>query len=433
MPLSDERPRREFLGALAAGPVAAVAERLGLGSDPRVATATAAATLTAAANADAGARRGLPPGIAAADFLFAPGLVYLQTASLGPTPKPVMDRTLAAWRELELNPTHYGYGALEQAMEDVRTAAAAFVGAAKDEIVLTGSTTDGMNWVAQGLGLRAGDRVLTTDQEHPGGRVCWDYVARKDGVAIDTVAIPPGENDASAILDRFEKGITPRTRALSFSHVLSSTGLRMPVRELADLARRRGCLSVVDGAQAVGGIDVDVKRLGCSVYATSGHKWLLGPKGTGLLYLSQEIGSAVDPIALQGGRAAYCDSSGFRNVPGILGLGEAVKYVAAIGKEAVEAHDLALRDRAQEALRSLPKLRVVSPPPGPLASPLLTFVLPDGLDSQALQHRLLERHKVMVKVVPRKWFNGNRVSLHLFNTAEDVEAAVAALREEVRS
>jgi selenocysteine lyase/cysteine desulfurase len=372
-------------------------------------------------------------GIAASDFLFAPGLVYLQTASLGPTPKPVMERTLAAWHELELNPTFYGYGALEQAMEDVRAAAAAFVGAARDEIVLTSSTTESMNWVAQGLGLRADDRILTTDQEHPGGRVCWDYVARKDGVAVDTVAIPPGENDAAAILERFEKAITPRTRALSFSHVLSSTGLRMPARELSDLARRRGCLSVVDGAQAVGGIDVDVKRVGCSVYATSGHKWLLGPKGTGLLYLSAEIGSAVDPIALQAGRAAYCDSSGFRNVPGILGLAEAVKYVSAVGKPAVEAHDIALRDRAQEALRALPKLRIVSPRPGPLASPLLSFVLPEGLDSRTMQQRLLERHQVMVKVVPRNWFNGNRVSFHLFNTGADVERLGAALAAELGS
>jgi selenocysteine lyase/cysteine desulfurase len=407
--LSADRPRRAFLGALAAGPLAAMGSPFGADGGPRPATPQTS------------------------DFLFAPGLVYLQTASLGPTPKPVIDRTLAAWRELELNPTLYGYGALEQAMEDVRAGAAAFVGAAKEEIVLTGSTTEGMNWVAQGLGLRAGDHVLTTDQEHPGGRACWDYVARKDGVVIDIVAIPPGENDAAAIVDRFEKAITPRTRVLSFSHVLSSTGLRMPVRELCALARRRGCLSVVDGAQAVGAIDVDVKGLGCSVYATSGHKWLLGPKGTGLLYLSEEIGTAVDPIALQGGRAAYCDSSGFRNVPGILGLAEAVRYVSALGKPAVEAHNVTLRDRAHETLKALPKLRVVSPPPGPLSSPLLSFMLPDGLDSRDLQLRLLERHNVMVKVVPRNWFNGNRVAFHLFNTDDDVERLRAALATELSS
>src|SRR5205085_3149305 len=167
-----------------------------------------------------------------------------------------------------------------------------------EELVLTRSTTEGMNSVAQGLSLKSGDRVLTTDQEHPGGRHCWDYIARRHGVALDIVAIPPGENDAHAIVDRFAKRIAQRTRVLSFSHLLSSTGLHMPVAELSALARSRGCLVVVDGAQAVGGVAVDVKALGCHVYVTSGHKWLLAPKGTGRLYLSEELGKRIHMISL---------------------------------------------------------------------------------------------------------------------------------------
>src|SRR5262249_60786499 len=118
-------PRRAFLGALPAGPVAAMAHRLGLAERPRVAATKALATM------EDSKARGLLSGISSSDFLFAPGLVYLQTASLGPTPKPVMDRTLAAWRELELNPKLYGYGALEQAMEDVSSGDAALVSAAE--------------------------------------------------------------------------------------------------------------------------------------------------------------------------------------------------------------------------------------------------------------------------------------------------------------
>jgi len=156
-------------------------------------------------------------GLAAPDdFLFAPELSYLQTGSLGPTPRPVMERTIAAWKELELNPSFYGYGAHEHAMDDVRATAARFLGCKTEELVLTRCTTDGMNQLAQGLTFAAGDRVLTTDQEHPGGRHCWDYVARRFGVGLDVVPIPPGENDAQAIVDRFTKAITPRTRVLSF-------------------------------------------------------------------------------------------------------------------------------------------------------------------------------------------------------------------------
>jgi selenocysteine lyase/cysteine desulfurase len=373
-----------------------------------------------------------PRGLAApGDYLFAPGLVYLQTGSLGPTPRPVMERAIAAWKELELDPVRIGYGPDEGAMNDVRAKAATFLGCTTEEMVLTRSTTDGMNWVAQGLSLASGDHILTTDQEHPGGRVCWDYVARRFGAVIDVVVIPPGENDAGAIIDRFTRQITPRTRVLSFSHLLTSTGLRMPVAELSALARAHGCIAVVDGAQAAGGIAVDVKALGCHAYATSGHKWLLGPKGTGLLYLSEELGKTVEPIALQSGRAAYSDSSGVTNIPGVIGLGAAIDYHLDPGIAAIETHNLALRNRLYDALMSVPRIRVVSAAPGPLASPMLSYVLPDSIDALALHNAFRERHNVVVKVVPTNWFNGHRISTHLFNTERDVDALVRALRAEL--
>lgn len=365
------------------------------------------------------------------DFAFSPGLIYLQTGSLGPTPRPVMERTIAAWKELELDPVFYGYSEHERAMDDVRAKAAAFIGCKANELVLTNSTTEGMNWVAQGLTFTTGDRVLTTDQEHPGGRVCWDYVARRYGVALDIVAIPPGENNAQAIVDRLAKRITPRTRVISFSHLLTSTGLRMPVAELSALARSRGCIAVVDGAQAVGGIAVDVKALGCHVYATSGHKWLLAPKGTGLLYLSEELGRTIDPISLQGGRGAYSDSSGVTSIPSVLGMGAAFEYISTIGLSRIETHNLALRNRLFAALHGVPKLRVVSASPGPLASPLLTYALPDGIDSTAFRQRMRDKHNIELKIVPKNWLNGNRVSTHLFNTEQEVDALVAALRVEL--
>ena len=406
--------RRMFLALLGAPALA------GLGATTRSSAQDARAS-------DA-VRRGLMP---VADLLLEPGLIYLQTGSLGPTPRPVMDATIHAWMTLESDPLLEGYKRAEPKMEAVRAKAAAFVGCKTDEIVVTTGTTQGMNWIAQGLQLSAGDRVLTTDQEHPGGRVCWDYVARKHGVVIDTVVIPPGENDAQAIVDRFAKGIRPKTKVLSFSHVLTSTGLRMPVAEICRVAQARGCIAVVDGAQCVGGIDVDVKALGCHAYATSCHKWLLAPKGTGLLYLSEELGTAIDPIPLQAGRAVYSDSSGVCNIPGVLGLGAAIDYMQAIGKDAVEKHNMALRNRLYAALADVPEISIVSAPPGPLASPLLTFRLPDRMASRALQEKLLDAHKIAVKVVPSQWLNGTRLSMHLFNTDADIAALVDALRKEI--
>ena len=410
--------RRAFLASLGALSTVGLA--------PNVAWATTDASRSN--SGDLQPSRGLA---AASDFAFAPGLTYLQTGSLGPTPRPVIEKTIALWRELETDPAVFGYGAHEHAMEDVRAKAAAFIGCATEELVLTNCTTEGMNWVAQGLTFTTGDRVLTTDQEHPGGRVCWDYVARRYGVAIDIVSIPPGENDPQALVDRFAKQMTARTRVLSFSHLLTSTGFRMPVAQLSALARSRGCIAVVDGAQAVGSIDVNVKALGCHVYATSGHKWLLAPKGTGLLYLSNELGTSVDPIALQSGRLAYSASSGVCSVPSVLGLGATFDYQLAIGKARIEAYNLALRDRLYEALQRVPKLRVTSAAPGPLTSPMLTYALPTNIESGAFRQRLLEKYRIEVKAVPANFMNGHRISTHLFNTDRDVDTLVTALRAEL--
>ena len=365
------------------------------------------------------------------DFLFDPGLVYLQTGSLGPTPRPVMDRAVAVWRELEGNPVFRGYGDLEHALDTVRENAAAFMGCTADEMVLTTCTTDGMNRVALGLGLSAGDRVLTTDQEHPGGRSCWDFLARTRAVSIDEVKIEPGEHDAKAIVDRFARAITSRTKVFSFSHVLSSTGMRMPVSDLTALARAHGCVSVVDGAQAVGGIAVNVKQLGCDVYATSGHKWLLAPKGTGLLYVSAALGERVQLITLQLGHAAYTGATGVSNIPGVIGLGAAVEYVKARGIASIEAHNLALRERVDRALAEVPRLTIVSARESGLTSPLLSYRLPDQIVARELYDRLREKHRVIVKVVPANWFNGQRISTHLFNTEHDVDALAGALRSEL--
>lgn len=380
------------------------------------------------------ARPAVPRGrlVAPDDFAFAPDLAYLQTGSLGPSPRQVVERAFAVWKQLEADPSVNGYGVLQKGMEVVRGKAAALLGCKLDELVLTNCTTEGMNWVAQGLSLAAGDRILTTDQEHPGGRVGWDFVAKRYGATIDVVAIPPGENDAGAIVERFARAITPRTVAFSFSHVLSSTGLRMPVAELSALARKANAIAIVDGAQAAGAIPIDVKALGCHVYATSGHKWLLGPPGTGMLYLSDELGDRVEVIALQDGRAAYTHSSGVCSIPSVHGLGAAIDYMTGIGIERVLAYNLELHRHAHERLSALPKLRIVSAKDGPLASPLLTYVLPAGIDSGELAGRVFKNHHIEVKTVPANWLNGHRVSTHIFNTTEDVDRLASALEVELR-
>lgn len=415
---NDERPtssRRDFLAAVGATTVGGAL--FGNGRAALAPTFTASGRYGAMPNDDS--------------FLFEEGLIYLNTAALGPTPQVVIDRALNAWKELESNPSEQGYGRLEHALDSVRANAARFLGCDTDELILTTSTTAGMNTIAQGMRFAAGDHVLTTDQEHPGGVSCWNYLVRREGLVLQPIAIPLGDFDTAKIVERFAAAWTPRTRAISVSHILTTTGLRMPVAELAALARRNGGLCLVDGAQAVGGVAVDVKALGCHAYATSGHKWLMGPKGTGLLYLATETKGIIDPIALEAGHAAYSASSGIASLPSIIGLGAALELAERTGIGEVERRAVTLRHALYDSLGSVPSVRVVSPPPGGPTAPFVSFAIPPEVDAGALRERLRTKHRIVVKVVPKNFFNGLRISTHVFNNQRDISALVTALRQEI--
>lgn len=371
------------------------------------------------------------------DLGLAPGLIHLNTASAGPTPHRVLERALAAWQKIETDPVPMSYSpdpdSVVSAADRVRGKAAALIGCTPDEILLNHGTTDGITTVAHSIRLREGDRVLLTDQEHEGGETAWLHRQNVDGIVVDRVKIPIGDYETAAIVRRFDSGIGPRTRVICVSHVLSPTGIRMPIAEIAALARRKGALCIVDGAQAVGEIAVDVKALGCDAYATSGHKWLMGPKGTGFVYISKD---AVDPIApaewLMGKRYGS-NSMGLSPMVLAIGLGEAIDRILEIGLPRIEQHNLALAERIYGAFARIPALEIVSPPPGPLATALVAARLPEAIDSQSLRERMRNRHGISIKMAEKRWFNGIRLSPHVFNDDEQVDKALAALRSELKA
>lgn len=366
------------------------------------------------------------------EFMLSPGLTFLNTASLGPTPKPVLDAVIQAWRDLETEPVSMAYGRTPDTIvskaDQVRGKAAKLLGCRADEVMITTGTTAGMTILAQALALKAGDHILTTDQEHEGGSVGWQHLARMRGLGIDKVAIGFEEQDRDAIVRRFAAAIRPETRIISVSHVITSTGLRMPIVEISELARRRGLLCIVDGAQAVGAIKVDVKALGCHAYATSGHKWLMGPKGTGLLYISDDAGSAIKPVQWEAERRYESNSTGVGPIPVAVGLGVAINRMLGIGPEVVEQRVQSLRDYAWRRLGALGDVRMVGPQPGKLSSGLAACILPDRIDSLGLRQRLLARDRIVAKMIEKRFFNGVRLSPHIFNDKDDIDRAVAAIR-----
>jgi len=368
------------------------------------------------------------------EYFFADGLTYLNTGTLGPCRKETIEESKKVWEELESLPLKfYGKFGAESLAEKTRTVGARFLGCSVDEMLITTSTTNGMNAIAQGLRLKAGDRILITDQEHGGGMLCWNYFAKYYGVNIDTIIIPPGENNGDAIVNRIKQKIRKETKLISISHIFSSTGLRVPVAEISSLARSKGILCIVDGAQAAGAIKVNVKELGCHAYATSGHKWLMGPKGTGLLYLSKEVQDIIRPMQFEESHNTYNDGAGVVNLACILGLGKAIEYIESAGIEKIEEHNLSLRKRLYGHLSGMTKFTIVSPDAGLLASPMLAGTIPDTIERTAFTRMLLEKYKLSIRPTHKQWFNGIRFSCHIFNTEKDIDFAAEVIHKELGS
>jgi selenocysteine lyase/cysteine desulfurase len=366
------------------------------------------------------------------EFLLNPGLVHLNTGTIGATPRMVLDAVAAWMYQLEGDPASNVFGALGARMEEVRQNAAAFLGARRDEVVLTENTTSGMNAVAQGLAgwLRPGDELLTTDHEHPGGSVCWEYLAKHQGIKIVRIPMPAPVKDKGQVLQLVHDQITPRTRVCSFSHVETITGLVMPLAEIAAITRPRDILLVCDGAQAPGMLPIDVQALQVDAYASSSHKWMLAPKGSGLLYLRKEVQDRVQPMLLSTGYDAYTAASGTRNVPQILGHGLTMDFHNAIGRDRVEARCRSLCTRLRQRLGEVSGLRLLTPTQDELCGGIVTFALAKG-SNQRVSERLYKEHEIVVKVVPKPEYNALRFSTHIYNREEDLERTaeiIAAMR-----
>jgi selenocysteine lyase/cysteine desulfurase len=225
-------------------------------------------------------------------WLLAPDHINLNCGSVGCSPWPVLravvDHLLSS--ETFRDPGYPWFGYEENALlRRLRTDLASFLGCKLDELALVRNATEGNNVVCNGLDLNPGDEVVLTDQEHPGGRCCWEQKAARHGIQLRWAKLPRPPARAEEVIEAVTGVLTPKTRVLAISHITTVTGLVLPVKELCAVARQRGILSHLDGAHAVGQIPLDVHDLGCDFYVTSPHKWLLAPKGTGLLYIREEL------------------------------------------------------------------------------------------------------------------------------------------------
>jgi selenocysteine lyase/cysteine desulfurase len=286
-------------------------------------------------------------------FLIPADEIYLNNGTVGSSPVPVLRAVFDGYRDSErlaqADPEDYpiwGYAAWNQ----FRDPLAEFIGCKRDELALLRNATEANSYIANGIDLKPGDEVLMTDQEHPGGEHPWNLRAKRYGIVVKKVALPRPVPDAPTVLTLFHDAITPRTRVLFFSHITTVTGVVLPAKELAALARSKGILSAVDGAHVPGMMKLNVRDLGCDLYSASPHKWLQSPKGTGFLYVREEVIDRVwNTIATEGWddtkiRAERFQRLGSSNVPALCGLKASIEFANQIGMERIEKRHRKMAD-----------------------------------------------------------------------------------------
>ena len=374
-------------------------------------------------------------------------VAYLNTGSHGPPPDSVL---ASVAEEMALQAHNYGLpsvsapqGAREKA---AREGLARFIGAKPEEVAMTPNTTQAMRQVSQSVGWSEDDEFMVTSLEHVSTVSLGSALQADVGVTMTVVEADQGDAE---FLETLKSSLSERTRLLCISHVASPDGRILPVAEAAELAHERGVPVVVDVAQSLGQFPVDVPALGCDFMIGSGHKWLLGPMGVGILWVASDQLPSFKPnpvperepwspldSPIEAPTAARMAEKGTHNTAMVIGTGRAVEIIDEIGADTIAAHTGRLSAALREAAEDMDGVNILTPmEPGRSAGiTTLTFDGYTPADLQALVARIYEKHNTIVKF---QWLTapmsvdkiGMRISVSAFNTEDEVMGLVEALRE----
>ncbi len=364
-----------------------------------------------------------------AEFALDPNFIVMNAANFCPATRNVTEILIKYTRDMDANPSQQSRAKFSQGREEARKKIAAFLNAAPEEIVITRNTSEGNNFVSSGIELKAGDEVVVHDENHPTNLTSWQNKAKRYGFTVKAVNIPTPPPSVEALIKPFVDVLTPKTKVLSFTHVTSSYGSQFPAKELCRIARERGILTLLDGAQSFGALDVDLKDIGCDFYTGSSHKWLMGPKEAGILYIRSDAQTKLWPTnyGVYGGAVGASrnfEQLGQRDDPTFIAMGEAIDFHVRIGQKKIEAQSKALADAVKKELIKIPGVHMHSPSLPEISSAIVVF-RPGAADINKMATALYET----IGFAGATRADGIRISPHTYNSFEQVDKVVAAIAD----
>jgi len=359
-------------------------------------------------------------------FLFQDGVIMMNNGTVGPMPKPVFNTLMKTFKVQATNPYDV-YNFIPTKREEVRRKVAEFINADPEEVAITRNTTEGLNFIANGLDLEEGDEVILSTMEHPGGTHPWNLKEKRYGIKIVYVPIglPPASVDE--FVSGFEKSITPKTRVISISHTVYISGLISPLKELCKMAHAKGILVLADSAHGIGMLGLDMKEMDVDFFATSPYKWLGAPTGVGVLYIKKEHLEKVWATLATSGwdnseSAQKFEAVGQRADALTIALGEAVDFQNHIGKQRIERRIKALAGYLKRGLTNIPGVRLHTSEDPYISGGLTAFSI-EGVDPVRVVDYVREKYNIVIRTVgnTEKGTYGLRVSTHIYITQKHVD------------
>jgi isopenicillin-N epimerase len=363
-------------------------------------------------------------------------LINLNNGGVSPAPAYVQE---AMKRHLDYSnqaPTYTMWRVLEPQIENVRSMLADRFGCDREEIAITRNASESLQICQAGIDLERGDQVVTSSQDYPRMITTWQQRERREGIELVQVELPVPLDDPSEVVRRFEAAITPRTRVIHMSHMINLTGQILPVRDVVRMARRRGVPVIVDGAHAFGHFAFTQSDLECEYYATSLHKWLFAPHGTGMLFVKRERIAGLWPLQAAvsdlDGNIRKFEEIGTHPAANHNAIAEAIVFNDSIGAARKQERLVYLRDRWAVPLSRLPGVHLLTSLRPGHACGIATVAI-DGVDAGALAAHLFDRHRIITSPIGHPSVRGVRISPSVYTTLDEIDRFIEAMERVIRN
>lgn len=372
-----------------------------------------------------------------AQFVMPPDLAVMNAANLCPASGPALDALARETEDIDRNPSPQNRARLSAARENTRKVLADFLRVSPDEIVITRNTSESNNLVSNGLELKAGDEVVIFADNHPSNNQAWLEKSKRFGFSVRVVEQKNPHPGHEYYIDAFTNALSPATKVLAFTHFTNTVGDLFPAKEICRAARERGVITLVDGAQSFGLLDVDLRDMDPDFYSGSAHKWPCGARECGVLFVNARMHERIWPTSYSAypgasGISRRLEAFGQRDEATMIAFAEALTFQTTVGRKAIEERSRALTQQLLAGLRKIDGFRSFTSHDPAHTAAVVTFA-PGSLDARKLVAALYENEKVAVTTGGGAGRNGVRVSPHFYNTPDEIDRLLSALTRYARA